>query len=189
MRKYGLLALAVLLVGVSAVGQYTAVGSGGGGLTQVLADLRYLRLSGGTLTGPLLLTDGTDGAPSWGFASDADGTGTGAYRSAANEITFAVNGARRLRYSLTEIQVATGHQIGWNSAANISGAPDTALARARAAEVSLTNGSTGGAGLRFLAIAAPSAPSAGAVMYLDSADSDLKIKYADGTVVVIGNKP
>lgn len=38
-------------------------------------------------------------------------------------------------------------------------------------------------------VAAPAAPATGGVVYIDSADSDLKIKYADGTVVVIGNKP
>jgi hypothetical protein len=44
-------------------------------------------------------------------------------------------------------------------------------------------------GIYLSAQTAPAAPSAGAVLYIDTADSDLKIKYSDGTVVVIGNKP
>jgi len=50
---------------------------------------------GGTLTSPLLLPDGTAAAPSLAFSSDADGTGTGLFRSAANSIGFSTNGTER----------------------------------------------------------------------------------------------
>lgn len=51
-------------------------------------------VSGGlSLTsGALLLPDGTAGAPSVGWTSDADGTGTGLYRPSVNRIGFAING-------------------------------------------------------------------------------------------------
>lgn len=52
----------------------------------------FLPFTGGTLTGPLLFPDGTAGAPSIAWASDADGTGTGFYRNAANQVTLAING-------------------------------------------------------------------------------------------------
>lgn len=41
---------------------------------------------------PLLVPDGTVGAPSVAFSSDADGTGTGFYRPTTNQIGMAVNG-------------------------------------------------------------------------------------------------
>lgn len=52
-----------------------------------------LTTAGGTLTAPLLLPNGSATAPSWAWSSDADGTGTGAYRGAANSIWFAINGS------------------------------------------------------------------------------------------------
>jgi hypothetical protein len=48
--------------------------------------------SGGTFTGPILFPDGTITAPSIAFSSDADGSGTGFYRSAANTIGVTCNG-------------------------------------------------------------------------------------------------
>lgn len=60
-----------------------------------------------------------------------------------------------------------------------------------------TNGhiGTGTGGVEFDAfiglkpIAAPSNPASGGVVFIDSSDNDLKIKYSDGTVVTIGDKP
>lgn len=52
-------------------------------------------LSGGTFTGPVLLSNGTAAAPSLGFSSDSDGSGTGIFRSAANSIGFTTNGVER----------------------------------------------------------------------------------------------
>jgi hypothetical protein len=77
------------------------------GLTPVspMYDRAQLDLSGGgtiggplVLTGPLSLPDGTAATPSWAWASDADGSGTGAYRSAADTIAFVTNSG--LRFSL-----------------------------------------------------------------------------------------
>lgn len=47
----------------------------------------------------LRVGDGTLGAPSLAFTSDADGTGTGLYRSDANEIAVAINGVRQINLS------------------------------------------------------------------------------------------
>lgn len=62
--------------------------------TQVVAT------SGATMTGPLLLPAGTALAPSVGWAADADGTGTGCYRPAANQWGLTING------TLTHLWVA-----------------------------------------------------------------------------------
>jgi hypothetical protein len=59
------------------------------GITQADADLRYLGLAGGALTGALLLPDGTALLPSLTFASDTD---TGLYKSAAGTIGLAGDG-------------------------------------------------------------------------------------------------
>ena len=52
-----------------------------------------------TFTVPLLLPDGTVSAPSLALSSDADGTGTGFYRQAANVMSFAANGVEAMRIS------------------------------------------------------------------------------------------
>jgi hypothetical protein len=60
-----------------------------------------LPLSGGTLTGSLLVPDGSLGAPSVAFSSDADGTGTGIYRSAANTGNLVANGLQVAHWTST----------------------------------------------------------------------------------------
>lgn len=57
--------------------------------------------SGGTITGPILLPDGTAAAPSLAFSSDADGSGTGLFRESANTMAFASNGINQWRISPT----------------------------------------------------------------------------------------
>jgi hypothetical protein len=51
--------------------------------------------TGGAVTSPVTFANGTAAAPSVAFTSDADGTGTGLFRSAANSIGFATNGTER----------------------------------------------------------------------------------------------
>lgn len=60
-----------------------------------------LPLGGGTITGPINLPNGSATAPSWGFASDDDGTGTGFYRSAANQPSITINGVESYRINAT----------------------------------------------------------------------------------------
>lgn len=52
-----------------------------------------------TSTLPYLAPDGTVGAPSFAFNSDADGTGTGIYRVGANSLGFSANGVNVGQYS------------------------------------------------------------------------------------------
>lgn len=49
---------------------------------------------GAFFPGASLFSDGTAAAPSIAWASDADGSGTGLYRSGANDISFAINGSQ-----------------------------------------------------------------------------------------------
>lgn len=53
---------------------------------------QHNRFAGLTVSGAALFANGTVGAPSIAFASDADGTGTGFYRAAANNPRLAING-------------------------------------------------------------------------------------------------
>lgn len=50
-----------------------------------------------TFSGVLLSSAGTVTAPGIAWSADADGTGTGLYRTGTNEVGVAVNGARALR--------------------------------------------------------------------------------------------
>lgn len=54
---------------------------------------------GGTFTGPILIADGTAAAPSLGFASDADGTGTGLFRGCANCLSITINGVEKFVFN------------------------------------------------------------------------------------------
>lgn len=91
-----------------------------------------------TFTGPITISansagfaDGTAGAPSIPFASDADGTGTGFYRGGANQIWAAVNGVAHMRmvsgFGITAMAFSMESSIG-------SG-PDVYIARAAANSV------------------------------------------------------
>lgn len=51
--------------------------------------------TGGAVSSPITFANGTAAAPSMAFTSDADGTGTGIFRSAANSIGFSTNGVER----------------------------------------------------------------------------------------------
>ena len=55
---------------------------------------------------PLLLSNGTDAAPTYSFASDPD---TGMYRPAANQLGFAAGGVELLRVGSADVDVMTGH--------------------------------------------------------------------------------
>jgi hypothetical protein len=59
------------------------------------ATITTATITTGTITTGLF-GDGTVGAPSIAFNSDADGSGTGFYRSAANTISFSTNGVDRM---------------------------------------------------------------------------------------------
>lgn len=105
----------------------------------------FLATAGGTLTGPLLLPDGTAGAPSWAWASDADGTGTGMFRPVANNLGVAINGVEfiRLGASVWAVSVNARDSLGMSSA--IGGTIDAFFTREGAALLQMgsdVNGAT-----------------------------------------------
>lgn len=64
----------------------------------LLADDADLTFDGTSLTGArVLFGDGTTATPSLALASDADGSGTGFFRQAANSIGVSINGTERMR--------------------------------------------------------------------------------------------
>jgi hypothetical protein len=96
----------IALVGTSAFAQIEPPS-----LTTGSFDFRYCRLAGCTLTGTLLLPDGSTGAPSIAWAADADGSGTGFYRGAANNIYVVGNGTASMRLNAGGILPVTTNAI------------------------------------------------------------------------------
>jgi hypothetical protein len=127
MKKFALLFALLLAVGVRADVETTAVPVtiGGGGGT----------FDGGTITTPILFPAGTVGAPSIAWAADADGTGTGLYRQAANSIGFAINGTEQLRLNsagqLHAVTVRVANVLDWST--GIGTSADTQMTREAAA--------------------------------------------------------
>jgi hypothetical protein len=90
-----------------------------------------------TSTGQFLAADGTANAPGFAFTSDADGTGTGFYRSAANEISASSNGTQVFRLLSGSLSV--------NALRLDTSNLDTILARAAANSVQFGGSNTIGA--------------------------------------------
>lgn len=67
--------------------------------------------TGGTLTSPLLLPDGSSNVPSIGFTSDADGTGTGVFRNGTNQYAISVNGTMTGRWQAGKLQLVFGADL------------------------------------------------------------------------------
>lgn len=68
-------------------------------------------------SGAALFADGTAAAPSIGWTSDADGSGTGFFRSGASAIAATLNGTEALRLNSGGLQVfSAGGSINMNSA-------------------------------------------------------------------------
>lgn len=95
--------------------------------------------------------DGTVGAPSIAWTSDADGTGTGFYRPAANQVGVAINGAQTALFTATSAAVITGGSttkakvggaIGYSTtqAGNTAGALTTLWSQSLDASLLGTNG-------------------------------------------------
>jgi len=95
-----------------------------------------------TATGwTLNVGDGTAGAPSLAWASDADGSGTGIFRGAANDISFSGNGATggvlAISASTGTIRATSSYRFGW-TATNASAVVDTTLRRLAAGTITQT---------------------------------------------------
>lgn len=95
---------------------------------------------GGTLTAPLLFPDGTQAAPSIAFSGDA---GHGFYRSGTGSIYYVQNNAARMRFSTSNLGIASDGTYRWNSTTDMSsGAVDTGFSRLAAGVVGVGNGSS-----------------------------------------------
>lgn len=91
--------------------------------------------------GSIALDDGTVGSPSFQWASDNDGSGTGFYRRAANTITVSIGGSPAFEFS-TNYRLPSNRNIGWNSGVNaFTASDDTSIGRQSAGLV-VVNGAT-----------------------------------------------
>jgi hypothetical protein len=84
-------------------------------------------ITGGTIA----VDDGTASVPSIAFASDADGTGTGIYRRAANVFSISSNGGGHWEVNSNFIHVPSDGIYAWGSGA-IGTSNDTFISRATA---------------------------------------------------------
>lgn len=114
---------------------------------------------GGAVTSPITFADGTVGAPSIAFTSEADGTGTGWYLIGANNVGLSINGIKRHDYTATAVTFAlngsnlyyfnfstftvAGIPIAWNATGNAQSGADTGLSRIAAGVVGVGTGAQG----------------------------------------------
>jgi hypothetical protein len=61
--------------------------------------------TGGAVTTPITFPAGTVTAPSIAWTADADGTGTGLYRAAADTVSITTNGSESLRVTASEMRI------------------------------------------------------------------------------------
>jgi hypothetical protein len=115
---------------------------GGGGISQSDADTRYVNATGDetvagvkTFSSPVLIPAGDANSPGLAFSADADGTGTGLYRDAANSALWSAGGSPVFAIGGAGIDMISGKSIAWNS--------DTYLRRAAAGTLSQSNGANG----------------------------------------------
>lgn len=84
-----------------------------------------------------LFPDGTAGVPSGAFTSDADGSGTGFYRSAVDAFAISAAGTGRISVDATYLRLRSTHILGWSSAADVTSVPDLFQSREAAATLQL----------------------------------------------------
>lgn len=97
----------------------------------------YLPLAGGTLSGQLLLPDGTAAAPALAFAND---TGMGFMRNGAGIMDAVTTGNnRRQRFTSSQFQVGAAVALGWSSTTDV-GSMDAVLVRDAASIIAQRNG-------------------------------------------------
>ena len=103
--------------------------------------LRFFPASGfGTL-----FTDGSATSPAIGWVSDADGTGTGWYRAAANAFGYAYNGTWGATFTANNavgLKMSSDYCLSWASSNTDSSGADTILCRDGAGVLGLRNGAT-----------------------------------------------
>lgn len=105
----------------------------------------HVPFQGGSIPSPLLAPDGAAATPAVAFNSDADGSGTGLFRQAANSIGFAVNGSEQMRLNSagqlhTNTIRAAGNGVDFS--ASFGGSADVGLLRHAANVLRLTPSNT-----------------------------------------------
>lgn len=111
-------------------------------------NLGALAKTGGTMTGVILVGDGTVSAPSIALSGDTD---TGLYgASGTAQIRLANNGADTFLVGTGAVQLATGHYLGWAPGATITATADIQVKRNAARRLDITADSTNAASVRIL---------------------------------------
>lgn len=109
------------------------------------------------------LSDGSATAPSWGWTSDDDGTGSGAYRDGANQIAWTLNGARVARMTTVSSSLQLQAEFDLFLKAGIS---------LSTSSLNLLNG--GGTGMAISGAASEIIPYAGADATIDFGKSSIR---------------
>lgn len=131
------LIIAALLVAASASAQIAAAAESVAPspfAAQPIFDSRYCKLAGCQMTAAFLVADGTAAAPSIALASDVDGSGTGFYRLAANQLAITTNGTGNFAFSGSGFTQSSGMNLMWTSGA-VGAGFDTFIGRRTAANV------------------------------------------------------
>jgi len=141
--------------------------SGSGSWTNLKARISFIDRDGAASAyGKTIVPDGTAAAPGLVFSSEAD-TNTGLYRTAADQIGFACNGAGVAFVSPNGLEAGS-------AGVGVIGSSTNQFAATFSTILRIVDG-TG----------APSVIAGYAAIYVDAADGDLKIRFSDGTVKTI----
>ena len=123
-----------------------------------------------TSTLPILIPDGTAGAPSLALASDADGTGTGIFRSGANAIGVSTGGTERWIFNASGALVPFADDSYTVGSSTINA---RSLAVSRVIQGSKTLSLTdAGAEVAFARVAVPTAGFAGGTVIYTATSTD-----------------
>jgi hypothetical protein len=125
--------------------------------------------------------------------SDGD-PNTGMALFGSDSINFINGGNSNFGLALGEINVGSAFKYGWSSGGSaFASGLDTALERAAAKFVKVTDGSTGGGGFEFTEMAAPGAPAANkAYFYADdngAGKTRIMARFATGAAVQVAIEP
>lgn len=93
--------------------------------------------AGGTLTGPLLVPDGSAAAPSYGFAGQ---TNLGMYRGGLDALGIAVGGSAQLYIQPDAIQMRSTTLLAWTNGNAVIGSRDVVLNRDGPGQLAQRNG-------------------------------------------------
>lgn len=98
----------------------------------------FLPLSGGTLTGPILESDGAAATPSYGFSGSA---GLGLFRRTTDIMGVTTGGTQLLEFTATAVKLRNTAIFGWST--STTGSTDTAFTRVAAGIIAAGTGAAG----------------------------------------------